>query len=218
MLVTVPIVLIFSVIIAVFLNNDLCGRGVYRIIFFIPVIVSSGILPILQSGDLMQSVITSAQVGSGAETDILTTSAIASFLINSNIDANFVKYIMYAIDNILDIINSSGIQILIFLGALKSIPKSLYEASTIEGATAWENFWKITFPMITPQLLVNTIYTIIDSFVNPNNDIMRSINNYNFNLFQFGYGSAISWFYFIIIVIVLIVFGGVVSRFVLHYD
>ena len=101
--------------------------------------------------------------------------------------------------------------------ALKSIPRSLYEASSIEGATAWESFWRITFPMILPQALVNVTYTIIDAFVNNVNPVMESISEYNYVRFQFGYAAGLSWAYFFIILVITFVFSGILRRAIRHY-
>lgn len=215
---SVPIILIFSMLVAVFLNGDFVGRSVFQLVFFIPVIVSSGILPELFAGDLVRSSIINASSMTGSETvSTFDTSAMTAILLNMNLPQKFVEYIMYAITNILEIINSSGIQILVFIIALKAIPRSLYEASSIEGATAWESFWKITFPMVMPQMIVNVTYTIIDAFVNNMNPIIQSINHYSFVKFEFGYAAGLAWLYFVIILVVLGIFVGAVSKFSRRY-
>ena len=218
MLISVPIILIFSAVVAVFLNGTFPGRSVYQIIFFIPVIVSSGILPDLLSSDMIrQSIINVASTTTSETVSSFDTTEMTSLLMNLNFPAGFVNYIMYAITNILEVVNSSGIQILVFLIALKSIPKSLYEASSIEGATAWESFWRITFPMILPQALVNVTYTIIDAFVNNVNPVMESISEYNYVRFQFGYAAGLSWAYFLIILVITFVLTGILRKAIRHY-
>ncbi len=218
MLISVPIILIFSAVVAVFLNGTFPGRSVYQIIFFIPVIVSSGILPDLLSSDMIrQSIINVASTTTSETVSSFDTTEMTSLLMNLNFPAGFVNYIMYAITNILEVVNSSGIQILVFLIALKSIPQSLYEASSIEGATAWESFWRITFPMILPQALVNVTYTIIDAFVNNVNPVMESISEYNYVRFQFGYAAGLSWAYFLIILVITFVLTGILRKAIRHY-
>lgn len=218
MLISVPIILIFSAVVAVFLNGTFPGRSVYQIIFFIPVIVSSGILPELLSSDMIrQSIINVASTTTSETVSSFDTTEMTSLLMNLNFPAGFVNYIMYAITNILEVVNSSGIQILVFLIALKSIPQSLYEASSIEGATAWESFWRITFPMILPQALVNVTYTIIDAFVNNVNPVMESISEYNYVRFQFGYAAGLSWAYFLIILVITFVLTGILRKAIRHY-
>ncbi len=94
-------------------------------------------------------------------------------------------------------------QILIFLAGLQTISVSLYEAAKCDGATAWESFWKITFPMIMPMMLVNTLFSIVSSFTKADNQIMSHILNVVFKTNDFGYGSAMGWIYFVFIFMVL---------------
>lgn len=220
MALSVPVILIFSLLVAVFLNKNFVGKSVYQIIFFIPVILSSGILPGLFENDLIRSSIINASsaAGTGEAAATFDVSEMTEMLISMNLPETLAEYIMYGISNILEIINSSGIQILVFTMALKSIPAPLYEASDIEGATAWENFWKITLPMIMPQMLVNVTYTVIDAFVNNTNPIMQSINAYNYSKFNFGYAAGLAWAYFVIILAVLVVFAGLVNLFAKRYQ
>lgn len=217
MALSVPVILVFSMIVAVFLNKNFPGRAAFQIIFFIPVILSSGIIPGLFEEDLVRTAIVSAPAVSEEAASSFDTSSMSALLISLNIPVALVNYIMQAIGNILEIVNSSGIQILVFTMGLKSISPSLYEASSIEGATAWESFWKITLPMILPQFAVNLTYTVIDSFVNNNNKIMQSINAYNYSKFDFGYAASLAWMYFAIILVILGVFVGLVNVFSRHY-
>lgn len=211
MLINVPIILIFSMLVAVFLNSNFPGQSIFQIIFFVPVIVYSGFLPDYFKNDRVRDTIINASSMVSDGSNMFNTTAMSEMLKQMNLNADFVEYIMYAITDLMNVINSSGIQILIFLIALKAIPKSLFEASNVEGATAWESFWKITFPMILPNLLVNVVYTIIDAFVNNTNLILKSISSYNYEKFQFGYAASLSWVYFVIIIAILALFAGAVS-------
>lgn len=217
MLTNVPIILIFSMLIAVFLNGKFVGQPLFQIIFFIPVILSSGIMPGLFSGDLVRTAIINAESASGEATSMFNANLIGDLLLKMNLPSQFINYIQYAIINILDVLNSSGIQILVFLIALKSIPASLYEASSIEGATVWEAFWKITFPMVLPQLLVNVVYTIIDAFSNNQNAVMTFITDFNFGKFNFGYGAALAWVYFFIAIVVICISVWLVKKLMKQY-
>lgn len=199
---TVPIIIIVSFIVASLLNRKMPGRILFRCIFFLPVIISTGIMKTIELDHVLASVIIAG------ETNVVTGEVLSSsqryiteLMLSSNLSPEISNYIMFGISNILNVLNDSGIQILIFLAALQTISPSLYEASAIEGATGWENFWKITLPMISPQILVVTVYTIIDSFVDTNNDIMRYMYTKSFTDFEFGYSAAMSWIYFIIIFI-----------------
>lgn len=218
-MINVPLIIIVSFIIANLLKNQFPGRTLYRCLFFLPVILSTGILSTLGANDVVTTIITTGR-GSGSGSNVLTASQqlISGLLLNANLSPKITEYIVYATTNILSILNLSGLQILIFLAALQSIPPSLYEASAIEGATGWENFWKITLPIISPQVLVVCIYTIIDCFVNVNNSIMKYIYGVNFTDLDFGYGSALAWVYFGLIIVILGVFYLLIKRFIFYYD
>ncbi|WP_307860581.1 carbohydrate ABC transporter permease [Paenibacillus cisolokensis] len=136
-------------------------------------------------------------------------------LLEAGMSRDAVDYLSGAVDRIYQIITLSGVQILIFLAGLQSISPSLYEAAKIEGATGYEAFWKITFPMITPLILTNTIYTIIDSFYN--NGVTGMIQDAAFVQLNFGVSSAMSWAYFITISIILSVSAYLITRRV-HYN
>lgn len=218
MITNVPIILIFSMLIAVFLNGKFAGQSLFQIIFFIPVILSSGIMPSLFSGDIIRNTIISAESATGEATSMFNATLIGDLLLKMNLPSQFVNYIQYAITNILDVLNSSGIQILVFLISLKAIPASLYEASSIEGATVWEAFWKITFPMVLPQMLVNVVYTIIDAFSNNQNLVMSFITDYNFGKFNFGYAAALAWVYFIIAIAVIGIAVFLVKKLMKQYE
>ena len=102
---------------------------------------------------------------------------------------------------------------LIFLAGLQSISPSIYEACQIEGATGWETFWKVTFPMISPMILVNAVYTVIDSFTRSTNPVMSFLNA---SKADFGQRVAMSWIYFLIVVLIIAVVAAVASSFVFY--
>lgn len=218
MLIDVPIILIFSMLVAILLNGKFAGQSVFQIIFFVPVIVSAGILPDLFAGDKVRSSIIGAESMTGEAASTINADFIGDLFVKMNLPSGFIEYIMYAITNILSVLNSSGIQILVFLIALKAIPSSLFEASKVEGATAWESFWKITFPMVLPQMVVNVVYTVIDSFSNNVNPVMKTITEYNFVKFQFGYAASLSWIYFLIVIVILLVLTGVLRLLIKRYN
>ena len=101
---------------------------------------------------------------------------------------------------------------LIFLAGLQSISPSIYEASRIDGASGWETFWKITFPMISPMILVNAIYTIIDSFTRTSNPVMQFINKQ----LDYGVAGAMSWMYFILVILIIAIVAAIASSFVFY--
>ena len=142
-----------------------------------------------------------------------------SLLESANLNSTLTGVILYAVEITYSVVNSSGVQILIFLSALQTIPSSLFEASKVEGATKWEEFWKITFPMLTPMILVNIVYTIIDSFTNPKYEVLQYILDNSFtNSRGIGYSCAMSWMFFLIIVICLGIICGLLSKRIQYLD
>ncbi len=212
----VPLVIIFSFFMANLLNQKFHGRAVARSILFLPVILTSGVILGLESSDLLVSTLSPAELSG---TDFSTIMNVSGLLLEyTDLPPSAIKFLASAVNGIYGIIIASGVQILIFLAGLQSISPSLYEASSMEGATAWESFWKITFPMISPLILVNSIYTIIDAFTSENNEIMKDIKNTIFRDVKYGFGSAMAWIYFVCIGIILLVVGGIISKFVFYND
>jgi ABC-type sugar transport system permease subunit len=113
---------------------------------------------------------------------------------------------------------ASGIQIIVFLSGLQSISPSLYEAADVEGCSAWESFWKITFPMVSPLLLVNCIYTIIDFFMKNDNRVMELIYQVTYQDFKFGISAAMSWLYFGIALVFIGISSFIISKAVKAYE
>ncbi|MGG4105591.1 sugar ABC transporter permease [Paenibacillus lautus] len=214
MAVNVPLIIFFSLFIATVLNQRFRGRSIARMIFFLPVIVSTGVISSLGWADYMSHAI-GQTLAEGAFSS-LGSFELKGILYDMGMNRGLVNYLADAVDRIYDIISSSGVQILIFLAGLQSIPPSLYEASRIEGATGYENFWKITFPMMAPLILTNVIYTIIDSFLNSR--MASLLKETSFKLFDFGLSAAMSWIYFGVIVLLLGLFTAVISRRAFYYD
>ncbi|MFE0557475.1 carbohydrate ABC transporter permease [Paenibacillus sp. NPDC058910] len=214
MAVNVPLIIFFSLFIATVLNQRFRGRSLARMIFFLPVIVSTGVISSLGWADYMSQAIGQTLAEGGFSS--LGSFELKGILYDMGMNRGLVNYLADAVDRIYDIISSSGVQILIFLAGLQSIPPSLYEASRIEGATGYENFWKITFPMMAPLILTNVIYTIIDSFLNSR--MASLLKETSFKLFDFGLSAAMSWIYFGVIVLLLGLFTAVISRRAFYYD
>ncbi|HEX7056903.1 MAG TPA: sugar ABC transporter permease, partial [Bacilli bacterium] len=168
MLWNVPMILFFSLFAATLLNSRFRGRPVARAIFFLPVILASGAVASAQASGLIQLTGSSEiakELGQQQQNGI-DVFALVEMLSQTGMPEWFSNYIVDAVERIYEIIRSSGVQILIFLAALQSVPATMYEVAKMEGATAYEIFWKITFPMVSPLILTNVIYTIIDSFTN----------------------------------------------------
>lgn len=212
----VPLIIIFSFFAATLINQKFAGRTIARSIFFFPVILTSGVVLGLESSDLLVSAMgETAAEGEGVAEFLNMARLLREY---TSLPGSAIGFLSDAVNGIYDIIVASGVQILIFLAGLQSISPSLYEASSMEGATAWENFWKITFPMISPLILVNSIYTIVDSFTNETNEMMNEIRTTIFGDVQYGYGSAMAWIYFVCIAVILLVVGGLISRKIFYYD
>lgn len=196
MAVNVIATLVLSFVIAVILNQNFKGRTLARAIFFLPVILSSGVLPGIESQnefyDMMAGVAQSVEGAAGVN----ISAGLQDLLSVSGVGSGVFDVVFQMIDAIYDIVMASGIQIIVFLGGLQSISPSLYEAANVEGCSGWEAFWKITFPMVSPLLLVNCIYTIIDFFMKNDNRVMERINEIMYKSFLFGESSAMSWIYF----------------------
>ena len=215
----VPAILIFSLFMAVMLNQKAAGRGAFRAIFFIPVILSTGIMESIAARDIMNTYMEGTggiDDGSGqsAANDLISTMDMEKLFANMKVGTGLVQYVTSAINNIYNIVNRAGIQMLIFLSGLQSISPAVYESCKIDGATAWETFWKITFPMISPMILVNGVYTIIDSFTTSNNAVMSFISNYYTE--DKVVSSAMAWIYFLIVIAVVAVIASILSAFVFY--
>ncbi|MBQ8720149.1 MAG: sugar ABC transporter permease [Clostridia bacterium] len=212
----VPAIIVFSLFIAVVLNQKMLGRAAFRAIFFVPVIIATGLMESL-SADNMDAVnnaeggINDGSGGSGAA-GIISVLDVEAIFSNMVIGTELVTYVVQLVNNIYQIINYSGVQMLIFLAGLQSISPSIYEACQIEGATGWETFWKITFPMISPMILVNAVYTIIDSFTRSENVMMKYLTN----IANQSMRTALSWIYFVVVILIIAAVAGIVSSFVFY--
>lgn len=212
--VNVPLIVIFSLFLAVLLNQKFALRSVARSIFFLPVILASGVILSLESSSLVQAINDQSQ--SSGILRGFGSFELSNMMLRAGVNETIVNYLTGAVDRIYQIVSQSGVQILIFLAAIQTISPQLYEASKIEGATGYEAFWKITFPMVSPMILVNMIYTIIDSF--SRNALTELIRNTGFVNFNFGLSSAMAWIYFIAIAIILLISTYFVSRKVFYQD
>ena len=214
----VPAIIIFSLFIAVVLNQKMLGRAAFRAIFFVPVIISTGLMESINSQDIASGEMSGGvNDGSGASggAGIISVLDVEALFKSMAIGGELVVYVVNLVNRIYDIINYSGVQMLIFLAGLQSISPSIYEACRIDGATGWETFWKITFPMISPMILVNAVYTIIDSFTRSTNATMYYISN-NVYTSDFHQGTAMYWIYFLIVILVIAAVAGIASTFIFY--
>ena len=218
----IPSIVLFSLFVAIVLNQKIAGRAAFRAIFFIPVILTTGLISDIDAGNTMYSYMSDAEGiddGSGQEsaaTEIVSVMDVERLFANMMIGTEIVEYVVGLVNNIFNIINRSGVQMLIFLSGLQSISPAIYESCSIDGASGWETFWKITLPMVSPMILVNAIYTVIDSFTSSSNRVMSYISN----VYQQANGnvlsSAMSWMYFLIVMLIIAAVAGLMSAFVFY--
>ncbi|MDF2699010.1 MAG: putative carbohydrate transporter-like,permease [Haloplasmataceae bacterium] len=204
-----PIILIFSLFIAVLLNTKFKGHQIVKAIFFIPVIYNISIISSTMSKGF------GLYLENNTTANILLTTQLTTFLMEIGIGGSFIDIVIGSVERIFMIVNYSGIQILLFIAALQSIPNQLYEAAKVEGATKYETFWKITIPMVTPILLTAAIYTIIDSFARA--PIYRFLE-YAVTESRYGLASSIAMSYFGINLIIILVVLGSLKGLVFYYD
>ena len=194
----VPLICIFSLFIAVILNQKFRGRVIARAIFFLPVIITSGVVMNIINGDQFIGQIMSGQRSSM----MFEASSVQDMLTATGLDQIAVDFIVSVVDRIFDLSWSSGIQILIFLAGLQSISPTLYEVCRVEGANAWVTFWKVTLPMIGPMIVVGLMYTIIDNFIDYANPMFQYIQKVSGRI-DFAYASAMSLVNFLVIFLLI---------------
>ena len=209
--------LVLSFVIAVILNQDFKGRTLARAVFFLPVILSSGVLPGIESQNEFYNMMAGISEEVANASGVNLSAALEDLLSVSGVGGGVFDVLFQMIDAIYDIVMASGIQIIVFLSGLQAISPSLYEAADVEGCTAWEAFWKITFPMVSPLLLVNAIYTIIDFFMKNDNRVMERINEL-FQRLEFGHVSAMYWIYFAVALAFIGLASVIISRGVHYYE
>ncbi len=217
----IPAIIIFSLFMAILLNQKMAGRAAFRAIFFIPVILSTGLMEGIEAQNIIGDYMDSAEgiddgSGTSAASEIVSAMDIEKLFANMKVGTELVEYVVGMINNIYDIVNRSGVQMLIFLTGLQSISPAIYESCSIDGATAWETFWKITLPMISPMILVNAVYTIIDSFTTDSNIVMGFISQAQSATHGRELSTAMAWMYFLIVILILAIVAGIMSAFVFY--
>jgi len=202
-LIQTPLIIILALIIAVVLNKNIAMKGFFRTVFFIPFL--------LGTGEVMRQLLSQ-----GVDRQVLS-------LANSNIlPYTLLNYfgndVVTTIDNVfgmlVQILWKTGVQILLFLAGLQSIPESLYESAKIDGSTEWEMFWKITLPMISPVMLLCIIYTLVDSFTDIKNSMLSYIQEFAFRRTQFEYAAAMGWIYFAFIIVLVVVIMAIMKGYI----
>ena len=209
-----PLIMVFSLFAAVILNQKFKGRTFARAVFFLPVIIATGPVFNIINGNMIST-------GNGDpggfsalfRTDLL--SELMTFLGIYDISEGVTAAAETIANSIFSIVWNAGIQILIFLAALRNIPESSKEAARIEGASEWDCFWKITLPGVSPMILVCFIYTVIDTFTDPGNAVMGRISDMQAD-WKYGEASAMAWIYFVIVLAAAGIVSFVINKFVYY--
>ena len=207
----IPVIVIFSLFISTVLNQKFRGRVFARVIFFIPVLLATGIIAKIE--DMNALTMGDRVVQTGTALDSFQMAGMQDLLSTINLPSALTDIIVGAANSIYRVVQSSGIQIFIFLAGLQEIPPSLYEAAKVEGCSGWELFWKITIPMISPLIIVNSVYTIVDTFTRYGNPMVSYISNITASSStKYGVGTAMYMLYFICIAVIIAVAGLLMVR------
>ena len=209
-------IMAFSFFVALILNQKFKGRALVRAIFFLPVILSSGVILGVETDNALLASVQSMVEETTSASSI--TDAIKNILVTSGVGVSAFEKVFEIVDGIYDVAIASGIQIIIFLSGLQTISSNMYEAAAIEGCTAWESLWKITFPMISSLFLVNWIYTIVDFCMRSDNKVLEKISDQMIAHINYGFASAMSWIYFLIVIAIIAVSSFIISKGVYYYD
>ena len=220
MLIDVPLITFFSLFMAILLNKKFKGRTLVRAIFFLPVILNSG--AIVDAMDLARSMMSggisnaSAEIAEAAAGSGVSLEYYIQMFASLGLPDVIIEYVAGAVGRISDIINASGVQIIIFIAALQSIPGSMYEVAKIEGATAYETFWKVTFPMVMPHIITNVVYTVVDSFTE--SDVVELAYNTAFKEMNYGLSSVFSLVSTVITCLILIIVCRFIQKRTFYYN
>ncbi|MBR4726158.1 MAG: sugar ABC transporter permease [Lachnospiraceae bacterium] len=209
-------IIVFSFFVSLILNQEFKGRALVRAIFFMPVILSSGVMLNLESNNQYMSII--QDTIEETTTGVSVTAALESILRTAGVGVRAYETVFEIIDNIYDIAMASGIQIIIFLSGLQTISSSLYEAASIDGCTKWESLWKVTFPMVSSLFLVNWIYTVVDFCMRSDTQVMTKIQTEMVDKQSYGVASAMSWAYFLVVIAFIGLTSFFISKVVYYSD
>ena len=213
-----PLIIFFSLFMAILLNRAFAGRALVRAIFFLPVILASAAIqePTQMVVGLMLGGVTSLPPEIIREQTGFNAQVVANMLLEFGVPTQIIDFIIDSIAQLHDVIRASGVQILIFLAALQAIPSSMYEVAQIEGATSYEIFWKITIPMVSPLILTNIVYTIVDSYVQ--SSVVSSAHITAFTFLEFGRSSAMSVISSSVVLLLMGILVWLVSKRVFYYN
>lgn len=218
MVVDVPLIIFFSLFMALMLNRKFKGRTLVRAIFFLPVILNAeAIVEAIETATMMVATgVSSTSQEMAAENTGMGIGYYIDLFGNLMISRDLLEYIVGAVNRITNIVSASGVQIVIFIAALQSIPSSMYEVAKIEGATGYETFWKVTFPMVMPHIITNIVYTVVDSFIS--SDVVTLAYDTAFTDFNYGLSSVFSLVSTVVTCAILVLVCGFISKKTFYYN
>lgn len=220
MLIDVPLITFFSLFMAILLNKKFPGRTLVRAIFFLPVILNSG--AIQDAMDLARAMMSggisnaSAEIAEAASGSGVSIEYYIQMFTALGLPDVIIEYVYGAVGRISEIINASGVQIVIFIAALQSIPGSMYEVAKIEGATGYETFWKVTFPMVMPHIITNVVYTVVDSFAD--SEVVELAYDVAFTQNNYGLSSVFSLVSTIVTCLILVLVCRFIQKRTFYYN
>ena len=190
---SLPLILLISIVLGVLLNQKFRGRTFFRSLYFFPVIIATGVVIDIifkTTGDM-----TSSSSAESFTSNMFTVEDIMGWL---DLSGEIADYVQMAISSIFDLVWSCGIQIVLIIAGLQSIPSTLYEASYVEGCSKWQQFWFITIPMLSQVILLVTVFTMVEVFTDKRNGMIaqtyRQMSGGNYDE-----TSAMLWFYLVVV-------------------
>lgn len=191
-----PLIIVLALILALLLNQKIRLRGIFRAVYFLPVIIISGtLMSMLENNNAF------------AMMDLEKSQALA-WVKEIGIGPVY-DMIRFLLENISTVLWFSGVQILVYLSGLQKNSSAVYEAAKIDGASTWQTFWAITFPAVNQFTVLNAVYTIVLLSTFPTSPVMQRIQTILFGVKDYeglGYTSAVTWIYFVVILLILSVF------------
>ena len=205
---TLPAILVVSLVLALILNKKFAGRTFFRCLYFLPVIIASGVVV-----DLLFSVTSSDISSVGVDASVSANMVdFTEIIAKLELPVQISKYISVVMDEIVNIIWGTGVQIILFISGLQSIPDLLYEVAKVEGCTKWEEFWFITLPMLSRVMVLVIEYTVVEMLTAKSNPLMELLIKTLSNL-EYGTGAAMAWLYFLIVGVALGIIMYLIDRF-----
>ena len=206
---SLPVIVILSLILALLLNQKFRGRLFFRSLYFLPVIIASGVVIELLF-QTSQNELSASGVSDSFAANMVSVDDLISWL---NLPAKVGGYFEKTINNIFSLLWSCGVQIVLFIAGMQSIPDSYYEVSKVEGATKWEEFWFITLPMLSRTILIVLVFTFVELITDKTNAVMTQAYNFiNIGIHNYGTGSALLWSYFVVVAVIMAIIFGIYNK------